>query len=123
MSRSVDSATSVVTAAGWIGLVAFFFWQEFRVEDWATPFWFRLPATIVLALVILIFALETLAEEMTVRRWATSVVVFVTFGVLFVVGGIFGVEFLHLSRWILLPLGAFYLLAAGLAGAGARDVF
>ena len=123
MSRSVDPATSVVTSAGWIGLVAFYFWQELRIEPWTTSFWFRLPATIILALVILVFALETMAEEMTVRRWATSVLVFATFGVLFLIGGIFGVEFLCLSRWILLPLGAFYLLAAAMAGAGARDVF
>jgi hypothetical protein len=116
----------VVAAGGWIGLVLFLGWQEFYVEidrTWPTVWWFRIPSTLLIGLVIFVFALECLMEEMTVRRWATSVLVFGVFGVLFLIVGIFRPETLQLSRWLLLPVGAFYLVAAGLAGAGARDSF
>ena len=126
MSRSAGPAATIVTASGWIGLVLFLVWQEFFAETqykWPTVWWFRIPATLILGLVILVFALECLMQEMTVRRWATSVLVFGVFGVLFLAAGIFNPETLNLSRWVLVPAGAFYLAAAGLAGAGARDVF
>ncbi len=123
MSRSADPATRVVTAGGWLGLVLLLVWQEFFVEGMKVVWWFRIPATAMLALVVLIFALECLSQEMTVRRWATSVLVFATFGVLFVLVGIFNPKTLDLSPWVLVPLGAYYLVAAFLAGAGARDSF
>ena len=68
-------ATRMITAAGWIGLVLFLGWQEFFIEiDWKspTPWWFRIPVTLMLGLVVLVFALECMMQEMTVRRWATS---------------------------------------------------
>jgi len=125
--RSADPVTTSLTAAGWLGLVLFMVWQEFFVEvdrfgKWLTVWWFRIPITLVLALVILVFALECLMQEMTVRRWATSVAVFTVFGVLFLLAGIFYPDTLHLSRWVLLPVGAFYVVAALVAGAGAKDV-
>ncbi len=123
MSRSADPAATVLTAGGWIGLVCFLVWQEFFAEKWSTVWWFRIPATVVLGLVVLVFALECLSQEMTVRRWATSVLVFGIFGILFILVGIFNPGTLDLSRWVLLPVGAYYLLAAAVAGAGARDVF
>jgi len=123
MNRSADPATTILTAGGWIGLVLFLVWQEFFVESWITSWWFRVPATVVLGLVVLVFALECLSQEMTVRRWATSVVVFGAFGALFLLAGIFDPRMMHLSRWVLLPVGAYYLLAAVVAGAGARDLF
>jgi hypothetical protein len=123
VSRPSDPATTILTAGGWIGLVLFLVWQEFFVEKWMTGWWFRVPATVVLGLVILVFALECLSQEMTVRRWATSVLVFGVFGALFVLTGIFSPKTLDLSRWVLIPVGAYYLLAAAVAGAGARDVF
>ena len=114
-----------VVAAGWLGLVLFLVWQEFFLEDsrrgWPVVWWFRVPATIVFALVILVFALECLLQEMTVRRWATSVLVLGAFGLLFLAAGIFNPETLDLSRWILIPVSLFYLVAAALAGIGARD--
>ena len=67
--------TRIVTAVGWIGLVLFLGWQEFFIEpEWKapTPWWFRIPVTLMLGLVVLIFALESMMQEMTVRRWATS---------------------------------------------------
>jgi hypothetical protein len=128
MSRPADRPTALVAAAAWIGLVLLLFWQELFVEvpkfEARHPgLWYRIPVTLVLGLVILIFAIECLTEEMTVRRWATSVLVFAVFGVLFVVVGLFSPDTLRLSRWLLLPLGAYYLVAAGVAGAAAKDVF
>ncbi len=125
--RSAGPVATIVTAAGWIGLVLFLAWQEFFAEKgysgYPTVWWFRIPATLILGLVVLVFALECLMQEMTVRRWATSVLVFGVFGVLFLAAGIFNPETLGLSRWILVPGGVFYCAAAALAGAGARDVF
>ena len=122
------SAESPVTrsaaAAGWIGLVLFIGWQEFFVEterQWPTAWWFRIPATAMIGLVILVFALECVMQEMTVRRWATSALVFAVFGLLFAAVGIFDPETLQLPRWLLIPLGVFYLAAAGVSGMGAKD--
>ena len=118
--------TRWVVAAGWVGLVALLGWQEFYVEyqfGYPTPWWFRVPITLAVGLSLLVFALECLMQEMTVRRWATSVLVFAVFGILFVATGIFNPQTLHLPRGVLIPLGVLYLIAAGLAGSGARDVF
>ena len=125
--RDASPAARVTAAAGWIGLLLFLGWQELGIEKnsllgYPTVWWFRIPATLMLGLVVLVFAIECLLQEMTVRRWATSVLVFGVFGILFVLAGIFNPATLQISRWVLLPVGAFYLLAAGLAAAGARDV-
>ena len=125
MTEFASWVFGVITGIGWVGLVLFLFWQEFFAEQHrisSVTLWFRIPATIVFGLVILVFALECMQQEMTVRRWATSVVVFGVFGVLFLAFGIFDPEELSLSRWVLLPVGVYYLLAAILAGAGAKDV-
>jgi hypothetical protein len=117
-------ATRFVAAAGWVGLTLFLGWQEFFVETeraWPTAWWFRVPATAMFGLVVLVFALECLMQEMTVRRWATSAVVFAVFGLLFGGAGIFDPEIIQLSRWFLLPLSGFYLLAAGFSAVGAKD--
>ncbi len=119
-------ATRIVAAIGWIGLVLFLGWHELYVENvdrlhWITPWWFRIPVTAMFGLVVLVFAIECIVQEMTVRRWATSALVFAVFGVLFIVMGIFDPETVQLSRWLLIPLGIFYLVAAGAAGIGAKD--
>ena len=124
MSRPVAPAAMMAAASGWIGLTLLFFWQEFFAE--AKPgivWWFRIPATLALGLVILVFAIECLVAEMSVRRWATSVLVFAAFGVLLLLSGIFKPDILHLHRAVLIPLSLFYLAAAGLAAAGAKDSF
>ena len=116
--------TRGVAAAGWIGLVLFLGWQEFFVEterSWPTAWWFRIPATAMIGLVILVFALECLMQEMTVRRWATSALVFAVFGVLFAVVGFFDPDTLQMSRWLLIPTGLFYVAAGVVAGIGAKD--
>ncbi len=122
MSRAAGPAATIAAASGWIGLTLLFFWQEFFAEkDPKIVWWFRIPATLALGLVILVFAIECLVAEMTVRRWATSVVVFAAFGVLLLLSGIFKPDILHLHRAVLIPLSLFYLGAAALAAAGAKD--
>jgi len=117
-------AIRIVAATGWVGLVLFLGWQEFFIETerrWITPWWFRVPVTAMFGLVVLVFALECMMQEMTVRRWATSALVFAVFGILFLAVGIFDPETVQLSRWLLIPLGVFYLVAAGASGIGAKD--
>lgn len=116
--------TRWTTAAAWLGLILFLGWQEFYVEIapfWPTPWWFRVPVTLMLGLVILVFALECVMGEMTVRRWATSLLVFAVFGFAFLAAGIFDPDMLQSNRWVLLPLGVFYLVSAGVAGVGTKD--
>lgn len=125
MSRNADPVTTILTAGGWIGLLLFLGWQEFYVETqwrWPTVWWFRIALTLLLALVIFVFALECFLQEMTVRRWATSVLVFGVLAVVFLFTGIFYPETVRLSRWVLIPGGIYYGVAAVAAGAGAKDV-
>jgi hypothetical protein len=117
-------ATRFIAAAGWLGLVLFLGWQEFFIETewrWITPWWFRVPATLMFGLVILVFALECMMQEMTVRRWATSALVFAVFGVVFLLAGVINPDKLLTARWLFFVLGVFYLGAAGAAGVGAKD--
>ena len=116
--------TRVVTAVGWVGLVLFLGYQEFFIEtEWKapTPWWFRIPVTLMLSLIVLIFALECMMQEMTVRRWATSALVFAVFGVVFIIAGIANPDRLMTARWLFFVMGTFYVLAAGAAGVGAKD--
>lgn len=116
--------TRWVTAAGWVGLIALLGWQEFYVEidySWPTPWWYRVPATVALGLALLVFALECVMQEMTVRRWAVSLVVFALAGLSLLAIGAFDPDKLHLSRWVLIPGGLLYMVAAGVAGVGTRD--
>lgn len=117
-------ATRFIAAAGWIGLMLFLGWQEFFIETewrWITPWWFRVPVTVMFGLVILVFALECMMQEMTVRRWATSALVFAVFGVVFLLAGIINPDKLMTARWLFFVLGIFYLGAAGASGVGAKD--
>ena len=117
-------ATRFTAAAGWVGLVFFLGWQEFYVEtrfEWITPWWIRVPVVAMVGLVLLVFALECVMQEMTVRRWATSALVFAVFGVVFLIAGIFDPDTLRASRLALIPAGVFYLVAAGASGIGAKD--
>jgi hypothetical protein len=81
---SESPATRAVASTGWIGLVLFLGWQEFFVETYASagsrPGGSACPVTAMLGLVVLVFALECMMQEMTVRRWATSALVFAVFG-------------------------------------------
>ena len=116
--------TRWVVAAGWVGMVALLGWQEFYIEydyGFPTPWWFRVPFTLVLGLSLLVFALECLMQEMTVRRWAVSLVVFAVTGLGLIAAGIVDPDKFQASRWVLLPLGLFYFGAAFSAGVAAQD--
>jgi hypothetical protein len=116
--------TRWISAVGWVGLVGLLAWQEFYVEyeyAFPTPWWFRVPMTLALGLSLLVFALECVMQEMTVRRWAVSLVVFALAGLALLAAGIFDPDKLKASTWILLPLGLFYLGAAFCAGLAAKD--
>jgi hypothetical protein len=116
--------TRGVVAAGWVGMILLLGWQEFYVEidySWPTPWWFRVPFTLMLGLSLLVFALECLMQEMTVRRWAVSLVVFAVTGLAVLAAGILDPDKFQASRWVLLPVGVLYLGAAFSAGVAARD--
>jgi len=116
--------TRWVVAAGWGGLILLLGWQEFYVEidySWPTPWWFRVPFTAMLGLSLLVFALECVMQEMTVRRWAVSLVVFAVTGLALLAAGIFDPDKLQASRWVLLPAGILYLGAGFCAGVAAKD--
>lgn len=116
--------TRWTVAAGWVGLVGLLGWQEFYVEyqfGYPTPWWFRVPLTVALGLSLLVFALECLMQEMTVRRWAVSVVVFVAAGIALLAAGIVDPDKVQAPAWALLPAGLFYLVAAFFAGVAAKD--
>ena len=113
---------AVAAAAGWIGLMLLLFWQEFFVESkWGTVWWFRIPATLAFGLVILVFAVECLLSEMTVRRWAVSVVVFLVFAVLLLLAALFNPATIQISRWLLIPISLVYFALAAVSAAGAKD--
>ena len=113
---------AIAAACGWIGLMALLLWQEFFVEaKWGTVWWFRIPATLAFGLVILVFAVECLLHEMTVRRWAVSVVVFAVFGVILLLAALFNPATIQLSRWILIPVSVVYLGLAAVSAVGAKD--
>ncbi len=111
-------------AVGWVGLILLLGWQEFYVEidySWPTPWWFRVPFTLMLGLSLLVFALECLMQEMTVRRWAVSLVVFLVTGLALLGVGVFDPDKLQASRWVLIPGALFYLGAAFCAGVATKD--
>ena len=117
--------TRWVVAAGWVGVIALLCWQEFYVENdivgYPTPWWFRIPFTILIGLSLLVFALECLMQEMTVRRWAVSLVVFAGTGLAVIAAGILDPDKFQASRWVLLPVGVLYLGAAFGAGVAVKD--
>jgi hypothetical protein len=116
--------TRWIAGLAWLGLVLLLGWQELYVEyDYAfpTPWWFRVPLTIALGLALLAFALECVMQEMTVRRWAVSLVVFALAGLALIAAGIFDPGKLKVSAWLLVPLGVGYLGAAFCSGLAARE--
>ena len=119
--RAADSATSVIAAVGWFVLAVASFLAVWNFPE--MRFWFRLPLALGLGMVSLGYAIESLAQEMTVRRWAIGQLVFTVFAVSFLVAGIFNAEVFGLNRWVLVGSGAFLSLAALLSAAAAKDLF
>ncbi len=118
--RGADPATSISTAAGWIGIAAFSFWTI-----WWTPMhWlWKLPIALTLALGAGGYAIESLSQELTMRRWAISQLVFVVFGFVFLVAGIVNADILGIWRWMLFVGAGLYLITAVLCAAAAKDLF
>ena len=116
--------TRWIVAAGWVGMIAVLGWQEFYVEyefAFPTPWWFRVPFTLALGLSLLVFAPECAMQEMTVRRWAVSLVVFAMTGLALIAAGILDPDKFQASRWVLLSVGLLYLGAAFVSGVAAKD--
>ena len=116
--------TRWVVAIGWVGMIVLLGWQEFYVEydySYPTPWWFRVPFTVMLGLSLLVFALECLMQEMTVRRWAVSLVVFAVSGLALIAAGVIDPDKFQASRWVLLPSGLLYLGVAFCAGVATKD--
>lgn len=121
-ARTLDRASTIVSAAGWVGFVGYFLllqWKHLSSMNWL----FGTAFTLMVGLALLVFALEVLSEEMTVRRWATTTLIFLVFGVILLLGGIFDLDSIHLPRGGAIVAGVYYLVAAALAGAGAKDLF
>lgn len=117
--KSSDPATSVVAAVGWCGVAAFSFWGVLGTMK----IWFAIPIGLALALVAVGYAIESLAQELTIRRWAISQVVFTVFAVAFLLAGIFNAEIRGLARWILFVGTGVFGLAAVLSAIAAKDLF
>src|SRR5688572_13175973 len=120
-SRATDGATSVIAAVSWFGLSVVSF-----LAVWNFPgmkIWFSLPLGLALAMVSVGYGIESLAQEMTVRKWAIGQLVFTVFAVVFIVAGIFNADVLGLGRWLLVGSGCFFALAALLSAAAAKDLF
>jgi hypothetical protein len=75
-----------------------------------------------LALAAAGYAVESLSQELTVRRWAISQLVFSVFGVVFLVAGIFNAE-IHVVRWLLFVGAIVFLAAAILSAVAAKELF
>lgn len=124
MSRPADPGTVAITTAAWVGLIGWLLWQELGIVSWpGGTWWFRIPGTILLSFVLLLSVLDVISGEMTVRRWAASVLIFAGFGILFLICGIFEPDWMHLSRWMMIPAAGFYFFAAFMSAMQARDTF
>lgn len=120
-TKGADPATSIATAAAWMGVAAFSFWAMWVVPG--VKIWFAIPLGLMLALVAGGYAIESLSQELTIRRWAIGQLVFTVFGVVFLVAGIFDANILSIWRWLLFVGAALYLLTAVLCAAAAKELF
>ncbi|MBI2932269.1 MAG: hypothetical protein HYY16_11510 [Planctomycetes bacterium] len=120
--KSADPATSVAAAASWCAVAVFSFWCA-----WGTLATGKLTFLIAVALGLMMalmaggYAIESLSQEMTIRRWAISQLVFTVFGVVFAVAGIFGG--MPLPTWLLFVGAALFLFAAVLCALAAKELF
>lgn len=115
--KSSDPATSIVTAVSWGGLAVFSFWLAWAKLSW----WFAVPLGLMLGLVALGYAIESIAQELTVRRWAISQLVFTVFGLSFAAAGIFGG--IDLPGWLLWVGAGVFILSAVLCAMAAKELF
>ncbi len=117
-TKGADPATSITAAVGWLGVAGYSFWMVFG----EMKIWFAVPLGLMLALAIGGYAIESLGQEMTVRRWAIGQLVFTVFGVVFLVAGIFDAD-IFVARWLCFLGAAWFLLAAILSAVAAKELF
>lgn len=116
-SSGADPATSIVTATAWTGVAAYGFWMFWS----GLTLWFAVPLGLMVALTAGGYAIESLSQEMTVRRWAISQVVFTVFGVVFLIAGFTGG--LGLATWLCFAGAFVFLAAAVLCAVAAKELF
>ena len=117
--RSSDAATSLIAAASWCAVAVMTFlivWQHKMSWLWA------LPISLSLGFVPLGYAIECLAQEMTVRRWAIGQLVFTVLAVVLLLAGIFDAKYMFFPRWGLLTGGGIFSVSALLSAVAAKDV-
>jgi hypothetical protein len=117
--KSADPATSVATCIGWTGIAVYSFWIV-----WSTNMnlLLSIPIGLMLALAAGGYAIESLSQELTVRRWAISQLVFTVMGVVFLIAGIFDSQ-IFIARWLLVLSGVVYVITAALCAMAAKDLF
>ena len=118
--RSSDAATSIISAISWCAVAIVMF-----LIVWATKMhWlWKIPLGAVLGFVSLGYAIECMAQEMTVRKWAIGQLVFTVLAVTFILAGIFGPrEFVFDARWANFTTGAVFSISALLSAVAAKDV-
>ncbi len=117
--KSADPATSVATCIGWTGIAVYSFWIVWSTNmNWLLS----IPIGLMLALAAGGYAIESLSQELTVRRWAISQLVFTVMGVVFLIAGIFDWD-VHLARWVLFVGAVLYLITAVLSAIAAKELF
>ncbi len=121
--RSADTATSITTAVCWTGLGVLAFLLAWQVPPGQLSWWMRLVAGLLGGLVCLGYGIEALSQELTIRRWAISQLVFTTVGVVFLWAGIFDSQPLGFARVVCLVGAALFLLGALFSAAAAKELF
>ncbi|MBI4565431.1 MAG: hypothetical protein HY716_12125 [Planctomycetes bacterium] len=121
--RDADRATSVTAAVCWFGLVLAAGALLWNVPAETLPWWLKIAAILAGGLAFIGYGVEALSQELTLRRWAISQVVFAATGAAFLAAGLFRSDVLGLGRAVLLVGAAVYLIGAALCAAAAKDLF
>jgi len=121
--RTSDAASSITTAIGWFGLAVLAFLAVWEIPKESLTWWVKIAAGLTGSLAFISFGIEALSQELTVRRWAISQLIFTTIGVVLVIAAILNSNVLGLGRVVMLVLAAVYLLGAAFSAAAAKDLF
>jgi len=122
-SRPSDAASSITTAIGWFGLAALAFLAVWEIPKEALTWWVKIAAGLTGSLAFIAFGIEALSQELTVRRWAISQLIFSTVGIVLAIAAILNSNVLGLGRVVMVVLAAVYLLGAAFCAAAAKDLF
>lgn len=118
--RSTDAATSIISALSWAAVAVMTFLAIFYYPKlhW---FW-GIPLGLTLAFVPLGYAIDCMAGEMTVRRWAIGQLVFTILAIVFILGGVFNAQNMFFPRWGLFTAGGIFSVSALLSAVAGKDV-